>query len=210
MRTEGLFRAAAGLAGVLALVIQFVLMQTREGGAGPFWAALDFFSYFTILSNIFGAVVMCAAAFAPETPIGRFARDPATRTAATLYLIVVGAVYHAILASQWEPKGWQLFADILLHTLTPVAMVADWLLFTPKRDVALSNVARWLLFPAGYGAYALARGALTGFYPYPFLEVGTLGYPQVLLNLVVLLAIFAGLGATLVVAGRRLPQLRAA
>ena len=39
---------------------------------------------------------------------------------------------------------------------------------------------------------------MTGFYPYPFLEVGHLGYERVLLNMGVLMAAFAVLGLILV------------
>jgi hypothetical protein len=42
------------------------------------------------------------------------------------------------------------------------------------------------------------HGAVTGFYPYSFLEVGQLGYERVLLNMGVLMAAFAVLGLILV------------
>jgi hypothetical protein len=50
----------------------------------------------------------------------------------------------------------------------------------------------------GYAALSLLHGAVTGFYPYPFLEVGQLGYERVLLNMGVLMAAFAVLGLILV------------
>ena len=50
----------------------------------------------------------------------------------------------------------------------------------------------------GYAAASLLHGAVTGFYPYPFLEVGQLGYERVLLNMGVLMAAFAVLGLILV------------
>lgn len=50
----------------------------------------------------------------------------------------------------------------------------------------------------GYAAFSLLHGAVTGFYPYPFLEVRQLGYERVLLNMGVLTAAFAVLGLILV------------
>ena len=47
-------------------------------------------------------------------------------------------------------------------------------------------------------AFSLLHGAITGFYPYPFLAVGHLGYERVLLNMGVLMAAFAVLGLILV------------
>ena len=50
----------------------------------------------------------------------------------------------------------------------------------------------------GYAAFSLLHGAVTGFYPYPFLEVRQLGYERVLLNMGLLTAAFAVLGLILV------------
>ncbi|RON29211.1 Pr6Pr family membrane protein, partial [Pseudomonas brassicacearum] len=38
------------------------------------------------------------------------------------------------------------------------------------------------MYPLVYFAYALLRGHLLAAYPYPFIDVSTLGYPQVFLN----------------------------
>jgi hypothetical protein len=50
----------------------------------------------------------------------------------------------------------------------------------------------WLVF-------TLIRGEAVGFYPYPFVDVGDLGYPKVLVNclLVALLFLVLAFGATL-------------
>lgn len=198
-----LFRGAAGLIALGALIVQYALLLERMGDAGA--AALRFLTYFTLLSNSLGAAAFLAPAFLPQSGPGRFFARPGVRTAATLYLLVVGAVYHAILASRWDPQGWQLAADIALHTMTPIAMLIDWLFLTPKQDLKHRLIPPALLFPLGYGLWALALGAGNGFYPYPFLDVSTLGYPAVARNLAILLIIFAALGAVMVAVGRRLP-----
>ena len=197
------YRALAGLVGLAALLVQYALLLERmDGDAGA--AALRYFSYFTLLSNIVGAAAFLFPAFAPKSVAGRFFERPAVRTAATLYLLVVGGVYHSILASLWDPQGWQLAVDIVLHTATPFAILFDWLFLTPKRGLRLAMVPPMLLFPLGFGLWALALGAANGFYPYPFLDVGALGFRRVALNLVVLLAIFAALGGALAAGGARL------
>ncbi|MGZ5849430.1 MAG: Pr6Pr family membrane protein [Methyloceanibacter sp.] len=60
------------------------------------------------------------------------------------------------------------------------------------------SVPTWMLFPFAYAAYSLMHGAVMGFYPYPFLDVAALGYEQVLLNMGLLIVVFAGLGLLLV------------
>ena len=47
-----------------------------------------------------------------------------------------------------------------------------------------------MLYPMLYFAYLLLRGRLLGLYPYPFIAVDKLGYPQVLLNALGILAGF--------------------
>lgn len=56
----------------------------------------------------------------------------------------------------------------------------------------------------GFRAYSLARGPWTGFYPYPFLDVGVLGMPRVLANMAVMSIVFAGLGLALILIDRLL------
>ncbi len=203
------FRAAAGSIAVAALIVQYwLLVRNFDGDIGA--ATLRFLNYFTLLSNAVGAAAFLVPAIAPASRPGRFFLRPPVRTAVTLYLIVVGVVYHALLASRWDPKGLQLAADIALHTITPIAIVIDWLFLTLKRDLSMRFVPQAVLFPFGFAVWALVLGAVTSFYPYPFLDVAALGYPRVLMNLVILLALFAVLGALMAMLGRRLAQSAAA
>ena len=51
---------------------------------------------------------------------------------------------------------------------------------------------------------ALIHGAVTGFYPYPFINVGELGYDKMFLNMGVLVLVFLGLGLALIGIDRRM------
>ena len=46
------------------------------------------------------------------------------------------------------------------------------------------------------------RGALTGTYPYPFVDVIKLGYPAVLINIGLFVILFLGLSVIMVAVGR--------
>ncbi len=52
----------------------------------------------------------------------------------------------------------------------------------------------WQFFPIIYFIYILLRGAITNIYPYPFLDVAKLGYDQVILNALGLMAAQFALG----------------
>ena len=105
-------------------------------------------------------------------------------------IVLVGIGYHLLLRHVWNPQGAQWLADVLLHYAVPAAALAWWLAFPPRAGIAPRAPLRWLAWPIGYAGYALARGALTGFYPYPFIDVPALGLPRVLANMAGLCAVF--------------------
>jgi len=74
----------------------------------------------------------------------------------------------------------------------------------PKGTLNFRSVFAWLVFPIAYGAWSLIHGAVTGFYPYPFLDVAKLGYEHVLRNMGALVLVFAVLGLGLIATDRRL------
>jgi len=43
-------------------------------------------------------------------------------------------------------------------------------------------IGLWLIYPLAYLFYTLIHGAVSGFYPYPFVNVDKLGYGKALLN----------------------------
>ena len=81
---------------------------------------------------------------------------------------------------------------------------------SPKRSSATigdspsSAAVVWLGYPLVYAAYSLIHGAVTGFYPYPFINVSNLGYDKVLINMAVLVLVFLGLGLALIGIDRRM------
>jgi hypothetical protein len=64
----------------------------------------------------------------------------------------------------------------------PVGAVLGWLVFGPRPRADRRSVAWSLLVPLTWLAYTMLRGAVTGRYPYGFLDVGDLGYRTVLVN----------------------------
>ena len=141
---------------------------------------------------------------------GRGRRPPTQlKGAVTLYIVITGLVWHFLRmrgASPFEHlslRGHGL-GNFLLHYVTPVLAVIDWLLFDrtaprPKWTAALT----WLVYPMAYLAFALVRGALLPpdawkRYPYPFLDVDTFGYGGVALNALALAVCFALLGYGLI------------
>jgi hypothetical protein len=72
----------------------------------------------------------------------------------------------------------------------------------PKGRLRVADVPRWLVYPVAYLAYILVRGVVTGLYPYPFIDVGALGYAGALRNALVLVAGFVCVGLVLIALDR--------
>jgi hypothetical protein len=209
-------RAFAGLVAIVAwasLILQFWLIVTGNNiptpGYEPTLAAsiVNFFSYFTILSNILSALLTTSAALAPQSAFGRFFARPIVATAVTLCMIVTGAIYTIILRSLWNPVGLQYVADAGLHFVMPPFIAVYWLAVVPKGTLRFADVPWMLIFPLAYGAYTLLRGPIAEWYPYPFVSVIDLGYGRVFVNIVGMLILFAVLGAILVLIDRWLGRM---
>jgi hypothetical protein len=100
----------------------------------------------------------------------------------TLAILLVGVVYTTLLAGLHELRGPVLLADVLLHKVSPVLMALWWLLFAPRAKLRWSAPFWWTVYPIAYFAYAVARGQIDHRYPYPFMDVGKLGWLQTFLN----------------------------
>ncbi len=183
-----LSRIVALLIGVLALAAlrgQYDVIQ--EPPDQKLWLMAG---YFTVLTNLLVGASMLAVAWRWSMP---------ARVAAGLLIaiVMVGLMYHLVLAALWQPQGLAWWADQGLHTFVPLAFAGWWLAFADKQ-IGWRDLPLWLIWPLGYGVYAIIRGAMTGFWPYPFVNVDALGLAQVAVNLAGLLAMFAVLGAGLI------------
>ena len=119
-----------------------------------------------------------------------------------MYITIVGAVYQLLLRQLWNPQGAQWVADALLHSIIPVGYVLYWLLFAPRDGLGWKDAVVWLAYPGVYLVYTLARGAVSGLYPYPFVDVNVWGYGGVLARSFGLLLGFLGMGLLVVAVGR--------
>jgi hypothetical protein len=197
------YRIGAAAIAWFALVLQYGLTVTKPGA--PFIeATVRYCSFFTILPNSLLSRALTLPWLAPESRAGQFFDRPSVRTAILAYIIIVAVIYHYLLAKLWNPQGWQLLADTIEHVVTPALYVIDWVLFVPKGTIRWKSALLWLLYPLVYAVYSLVHGAVTGFYPYPFINVGEFGYDKIFLNMGVLVLVFFRLGLALIGIDRRI------
>ena len=153
------------------------------------YSVVNFFSYFTNLANLFAAGLLLQGAALAWT-----GRQPSTahermRGMAVVYMTVVGVVFSVLLRNV-DLGALLPWINVLLHYVMPVVVVADWLL---RPGLAAASARDWLLvpaFPLLYVVYVLLRGALVGWYPYPFLDPRLGGYGRVAVHVVAIVALF--------------------
>lgn len=186
--------ALISLTALVALALQLHLAagapDRPEGTPAWWWLA----GYFTILTNGGVAGLMAVTALGARL-------SPRSQGGLVLSILMVGLVYHALLARLWAPEGLAWWTDQALHTATPLLTLAWWLGFGDRRATR-RDLPFWLAWPALYAIYALIRGTLTGFWPYPFLDAQSLGWPQVALNVAGMVLAFAALGLGLIALAR--------
>lgn len=192
-----LWRAAFAVIGWSALALQYVLMIGPADGWAVLERTVNFFSFFTILSNVLVAVAFTGPLLNGERRLARWSAGEGVRAAVAMYIVVVGVVYHFMIAPYWRPEGLNFGVNVVLHYVMPAAFVLDWLWFTPKGRLRWVDPVKWLAFPLAYAAWTLVHGLATHWWPYGFVDVDALGLPRVLATFAGLLVFFLGVGLTL-------------
>jgi len=201
------FAALAAFVGWGALALQLVLSigLATTGGRPAAWGVFMYLGYFTILTNLLAALALTAAASGAQGAFWRFFRRPGVASAIAANIAVVGLVYFFVLRHIWNPQGLLWLADVLLHYLMPALFLVYWWIAVPARSLRWRDIPYWWIYPLGYLAYALVRGAIAGVYPYPFIDVGALGYVRTAVNAVGVTIGFSMVAALLVAIGRAKP-----
>jgi hypothetical protein len=154
------YRALAGLAVLVAIAYQ-VGKGLEHRGFSP----TDYFSYFTVLSNLFAAAIFLYGAVYVTGPRSRTME--VLRGAAVMYMLTTGIVYAVLLSGQHVTYPW---VNTIVHRIMPIAVAADWVIDPPRLRLELRQTILWMGFPLVYIAYTLIRGAIASFYPYFFVN----------------------------------------
>ena len=118
---------------------------------------VNFFSYFTIESNLLAIVVLIAGGLA----VPRSRDWGYLRGAVTLFMVITGIVYAALLANA-EVGLVTAWIDDTLHRVIPLVMLADWIFFPPwGRGSYRAAPGRWPTSPTRWRAARSRTGTRT-------------------------------------------------
>lgn len=151
---------------------------------------LELLSFYTLQSNILVLVFFIYLLIRPL-----WTKQPPNSTvkgAVTVAISLTLLVYHFVLRptmfSMAESTYGDSPANILAHYVTPLMVIADWLLFDRKGMMTKFDPFKWLLVPLAYLVFAIIRAQLATFsitdsrWPYFFMDFDKYGIMQVVLN----------------------------
>lgn len=198
-----LYRLLFSLLALAAIVVQLADLAGK-GILNP----VNYFSYLTIQSNLIGVAVLLIGAATWRA--ARSSTMELARGGAVVYLTITFVVF-ALLLSGTDVDTAIPWVDTVLHKIFPLVVIVDWLIDPPVARLTLRQSLVWLVYPLVWVGYTLVRGAIAGWYPYPFLDPANGGYGSVAAYVVAILVFGLVLCAIVVTIGnamsgrRRLP-----
>lgn len=177
---------------VIAAIAVQAMLTARITGVPVATRFIRMLSYFTIQSNLLVGAAAISLAVSP-------AKDGAIwrvlRLDALVGISVTGVVYTTVLRGGIDLHGWALATDAVFHYAVPLATVTGWLVFGPRPRCDIRAVAWSLAWPLAWLGYTLLHGHVSGWYPYPFINVVAHGYAVVVRNSLVVTVVLAVMAA---------------
>lgn len=198
-------RHVAGILSIIAgvSVLASIVWQVSDQVAAGRFMPDEYFAYFTIQTAMINIVVLIVGGIlAFRTPI-----DPplvsAIRASVFAYAVVTGVVYNLLLRGIPNDDGYIAppWPNENLHVWIPIYIALDWLLNPTRSRLRYSTMWLAVSFPLIWVGVTMVRGALTDWYPYPFLEpfgpAGVPGVVQYVVGIAVLIIALAALAVAI-------------
>ncbi len=162
--------------GFAAIILAAIIAQFADGASKPNFNPVNFFSFFTIQSNL-----LAVAAFVGSSVLLLRRKQAASietfRSAAALYMVMTGIIFALLLSGLVARLQTTIpWVNSVLHEIAPAVLLADWLFDRPRFGVPFKRALLWAIYPVAYVTYSLVRGTIADWYPYPFLDPRHEGY----------------------------------
>lgn len=184
-RIARLWHAVTLIAVILSVATQLTLtINNVDVGFGSSEVAtgervVRFFSYFTIQSNLLVGITAAMLMVRPG-------RDGLTyrvlRIAALFGITVTLIIYQVVLSPLAAFTGIAAVSNVGLHYVVPSLAIIGWVLVGPHPRVSWKALWLALVWPALYVIYTAIHGVISGFYPYPFIDLSVLDLSTVARN----------------------------
>lgn len=144
---------------------------------GEGFGALNFFSYFTNLSNILASITLLIAAGVSLSGKTSTPKLDFLRGLSVVQMLLVGVVFNTLLLNV-DLGSLLPWINNVVHRLMPLFILLDWLVQPPVYRLQKTSIYTWLIFPTIYLIYSVVRGAMILWYAYPFFDPTKVGGGQ--------------------------------
>lgn len=130
---------------------------------------VNYFSFFTIQSNVIAAVVVLTGASGAAFVVRPTFSWDIVRGAAAIYMTLTFIVYGLLLTGE-DLQVAEPWVNNTLHRIVPIVMIIDFLIRPLYHRITFRQALIWTIFPIAWLVYTIIRGIAIDWYPYPFLN----------------------------------------
>ena len=163
-------RLALGLA-----LIGSVTWQVTDRIANDLFRPAEYFAYFSIVTAIVAGLFLITTGFGLLLNIEDTKWVEVARLSLAVALIVVGVVYHALLAGAANDVrdgdyAWPVLPNEIIHTYAPILAVIEYLMSVKAFRIRLRAFVWVAVFPLTWLVLSIVRGIATNWWPYWFIN----------------------------------------
>ena len=187
--TSKIFAMLGLILGALAIASSFYtnIIGEMDEGRSLFGAMFHYFSFYTNWTNIL-LVLIYLDLFFGWTSLS----SPVKCVTGLSSIIMVMIVYHVLLSATHHPEGIDVITNIIKHYITPILFVLFWVTSRHVGALNWSDLYKIILFPMAFLVFTYVKAAITGEYPYDFLNYSLNGFSGVapIIGAIVVLILF--------------------
>jgi hypothetical protein len=163
-------RLVLGL-GLIGSVVWQVTDRIVNGLFRPF----EYFAYFSIVTAIVAGLFLITTGFGLLLNIEDTKWVEIARLSLAVALIVVGVVYHALLADAANDVrdgdyAWPVLPNEIIHTYVPILAAVEYLISVKAFRIRLRSFLWVAVFPLTWLVLSIVRGSATNWWPYWFIN----------------------------------------
>ena len=165
-------------------LIGSVIWQVTDRIANDIFRPFEYFAYFSIVTAIVAGLFLITTSFGLLLDIEDTKWVEIARLSLAVALIVVGVVYHALLADVANDVrdgdyAWPVLPNQIIHTYAPILAAIEYIISIKAFRIRLRSFLLVAVFPITWLVLSIIRGTLTNWWPYWFInpngEAGLLG-----------------------------------
>ncbi len=156
-------------------LIGSVIWQVTDRIANDLFRPFEYFAYFSIVTAILAGLFLITTGFGMLLKIEDTKWVEIARLSFAVALIVVGVVYHALLADAANDVrdgdyAWPVLPNEIIHTYAPILAAIEYLMSVRAFRIRLRAFMWVAVFPLTWLVLSIVRGTATNWWPYWFIN----------------------------------------